>query len=469
MENFSLPATYQNNNNSVLRAALYIRVSTAEQAMHGYSIDAQKEYLTEYAKQNGMRVVGVYADEGKSASKRLYQRKELLRMVDDMEAGNIDVILFKDITRWSRNSSDYYKIQDRIDKAGGYWIAVQQPYLETKSPTGRFQVTVMLGNAQLEAEQTSERIKFVNASRIVKGGVPFGAEHCPLGYTVAEVDGMKRMVKDEEKGKIAMAFFDYYEARQSIRGAIKHLAEKFNYHMVETSARKILKNTLYKGEYRGVQGYCEPYMSAERFDNIQRLKSKRAYTPHDQKRVYIFSSLAKCAECGATLYAFHSTKNDGSGDYYLYYRCKNYTVYKTCTHKRGIKENVIENWLLENIEDEMNQYIFTVKAEQDAAPSDHVKQRKALERKLKRAKDLYIDGDIDKAEYTRRKDDFEVQLAAIPEYKVKDISAVEAFLNSDWRTLYDNLNQHEKRAFWRSTLNYIEIDNNLKLTPHFFE
>lgn len=453
----------------VLRAALYIRVSTAEQAMHGYSIEAQKEFLESYAKEKKMRVVGVYADEGKSASKRLYQRKELLRMVEDMEAGNIDVILFKDITRWSRNSSDYYKIQDRIDKADGYWIAVQQPYLETKTPTGRFQVTVMLGNAQLESEQTSERIKFVNASRRVKGGVPFGSNHCPLGYTVADVDGMKRMVKDEERGKIAMAFFDHYEIRQSIRGAIKHLAENFNYYMVETSARKMLKNTLYKGEYKGVKGFCEPYMSEERFDRIQRIKVKRTYTTREQKRVYIFSSLAKCAECGATLYAFHTSKNDGSGDCYLYYRCKNYTVYKTCTHKRGIKEEDLEKWLLENIEDEMNRYIVTVKAEQETAPPDHVKQRKALERKLKRAKDLYIDGDIDKAEYTRRKEDFEAQLAAIPEYKVKDISEIEAFLNSDWRTLYDSLDQHEKRAFWRSTLDYIEVDNSLKLTPHFFD
>lgn len=117
----------------------------------------------------------------------------------------------------------------------------------------------------------------------------------------------------------------------------------------------------------------------------------------------------------------------------------------------------------------MNRYIVTVKAEQETAPPDHVKQRKALERKLKRAKDLYIDGDIDKAEYTRRKEDFEAQLAAIPEYKVKDISEIEAFLNSDWRTLYDSLDQHEKRAFWRSTLDYIEVDNSLKLTPHFFE
>lgn len=465
MENLNLPSTYQNNN-AVLRAALYIRVSTAEQAMFGYSIDAQKEFLEEYAKQNGMRIVGVYADEGKSASKRLYQRKELLRMVQEMEAGEIDVILFKDITRWSRNSSDYYKIQDRIDAAGGYWIAVQQPYLETKTPTGRFQVTVMLGNAQLEAEQTSERIKFVNASRIIKGGVPYGAHCCPLGYTTAEVDGMKRMVKDLSKSEMVTAFFDHYATHQSIRGVVRFLADKYNYRMEPKSARKIVRNTIYKGEYKGIPDYCEPYITPEAFDSMQRAQQKRTYTTQYHERVYMFSSMAVCKECGQNLTAFHSTSKKVN---YLYYRCRNYTIYKTCDHKTGIREDRLEKWLLENIEDEMNKYIQSVKVEQAAPPKDYEKKRKSLEGKLRRNKELYIEGEIEKAEYTRRKEDYESQLADIPTYEVKDTREIEAFLNSDWRTLYDSLDPHEKRSFWRGIIDYIEVDKDLKFTPHFFE
>ena len=468
MENFSLPATYQNNNDTVLRAALYIRVSTAEQAMHGYSIDAQKEFLEEYAKQNGMRIVGVYADEGKSASKLLYQRKELLRMIEDMEAGKVDVILFKDITRWSRNSSHYHRIQDRIDAAGGYWIAVQQPYLETKTPTGRFQVTVMLGNAQLEAEQTSERIKFVNASRIPKGGVPYGSNSCPLGYAVAEVDGMKRMVKDISQSETTMAFFNYFLTYGSTRGAITFLASEYDYRLEEKSARKMLSNTLYKGEYKGFAGYCEPYLTAEQFDQIQSILAKRTYTPNDPKRVYLFSSLLKCAECGRNLAAYH-TKNGITDKVYLYYRCKNYTLYKSCPHSRGIGEKKTEKWLLANIENEMDKYIHSVKVEEVAPPKDTEKQRKAIEGKLKRNKELYIEGEIEKAEYTRRKEEYESQLADIPVYEKKDTKAIEDFLNSDWRSLYANLEKHEKRAFWRSIVDYIDVDKDLNFTPHFFD
>ena len=131
-------------------AALYIRVSTTEQAQHGYSLEAQESLLRSYAAQNGMVVYDLYADKGKSANKALSKRTGLNRMLHDAELKKFDCILFKDITRWSRNSAQYYAVQDKLDRYGVYWLAVEQPYLETKTPTGRFQVTVMLGTAQLE-------------------------------------------------------------------------------------------------------------------------------------------------------------------------------------------------------------------------------------------------------------------------------------------------------------------------------
>ena len=451
--------------NEVLRAALYIRVSTAEQAMHGYSLEAQKELLEAYAKQNKMRIVGVYADEGKSASKQLHKRTELLRMVDDAEAGDIDVILFKDMSRWSRNASHYYTIQDRIDKANVYWIAVQQPYLETKTPTGRYQVTLMLGAAQFESDQTSERIKFVNASNIQKGGVPFGAHNCPIGYTVGEINGMKRVVKDTAKSDITMAIFDHFETHHSIRGLMIFLSDEYGIQLYDKSVRKLLKNTLYKGEYRGVTDYCEPYLSAERFDNIQRILKGRARYTAAAGRIYLFSSLLKCAECGNNLHAYHTTSH---GINYLYYRCRHYTIFKNCEHKRGTREDTLEQWLLENIEPKMRKWVQEVKINA-TPPPDTEKKRKAIERKAKNLRELYIEGDIEKAEYTRRKEEYETQLAAIPVWKQRDTTEIETFLNSDWRTLYDNLEPSEKRVFWRSIIESITIDNAQNFTPNFFE
>lgn len=462
MDNFKKP--YPHN---VLRVALYIRVSTAEQATHGYSLEAQKELLEAHAKQHGMRIVGIYADEGKSASKKLHLRKELLRMVEDMEAGDIDVILFKDITRWSRNSAHYYKIQERIDAAGGYWVAVQQPYLETKTPTGRYQVTIMLGNAQLESEQTSERIRFTNESRLPRGGVLHGAQCCPVGYTIGtDVHGDKRMVIDEAKADIARAIFDHYEINQTITGTLRFISEQFGYRMDDVTLRKILSNTIYVGEYKGVEGYCPALISRERFEEIQRIRKIRASTAHPHTGAYIFSSLLRCAECGRNLSGCHTgTQTRGR---YIYYRCKLYQHHRKCTHKGGTNEAKLEQWLLDNIDGEMRKYVQAVKVE-DAAPPSTEKKRAAIERKLKNARELYIEGDLEKEEYNRKKEGFEAQLAELPVYKKRNTRHVEKLLNSDWREMYETLTKQERRAFWRSIIDHIDIDVKQNYTVYFLD
>ena len=78
----------------IKRAALYARVSTEEQAMHGVSLDAQQERLLQYAKENGLTVVDIYVDEGISARKRYTARPEFMRMLGDVMAKKIDVVLF---------------------------------------------------------------------------------------------------------------------------------------------------------------------------------------------------------------------------------------------------------------------------------------------------------------------------------------------------------------------------------------
>ena len=77
-----------------MNAALYIRVSSAEQ-VKGYSLEAQEDLLRRYASEHNMPVYQVYADEGKSANKSLHKRQALLRMVEDAEAKLFSIILFK--------------------------------------------------------------------------------------------------------------------------------------------------------------------------------------------------------------------------------------------------------------------------------------------------------------------------------------------------------------------------------------
>ena len=160
------------------KAALYIRVSTEEQARHGYSLAEQRHDLERYAAAHHYAVVGVYADEGNTARKALTRRKELQRLLDDVRAGLIDVILLKCLDRWFRNIADYYKVQEILDAYNVEWECTQEDY-NTTTTNGRLMLNLKLSIAQNESDQTSDRIKYVNEGlkrrRLeLNGRFPFG-------------------------------------------------------------------------------------------------------------------------------------------------------------------------------------------------------------------------------------------------------------------------------------------------------
>ena len=164
----------------ILRCAIYIRVSTSEQMMHGKSLEAQREYLERYAAEHGMVVVGVYADEGKTARKELKKRKSIHLLLKDVQNGKIDVIIFWRIDRWFRNLSDFYKVQDILDEYGVYWTSASEPGIKMETRDGRLQLNVVLSIGQNEVDTTSERIRFVNEASIRQGKLIFGEANMPL-------------------------------------------------------------------------------------------------------------------------------------------------------------------------------------------------------------------------------------------------------------------------------------------------
>ena len=118
----------KNETVSPTRAALYIRVSTEEQAMRGYSLEAQREVLESHAKSHGMLIAGYYQDEAKSARKPCRVRPACMRLLSDVEAGKIDLILFIKLDRWFRNVADYYEVQKILDAHVVHWQTVLEDY-----------------------------------------------------------------------------------------------------------------------------------------------------------------------------------------------------------------------------------------------------------------------------------------------------------------------------------------------------
>ena len=430
-----------------MTAALYIRVSSAEQ-VKGYSLEAQENLLRRYATDHNMTVYKLYADEGKSANKALSKRTALLQMVADAEAKRFDTILFKDITRWSRNSYHYWIIQDRLDKCGCSWIAVEQPYLQTKDPTGRFQVSIMLSTAQLESENISQRVRFVKDRMAQNKIPPFGDRKAPLGYRVQKIDGFRRLVIDDSKRTMMLDLFDHLLTHRNAAWTRRYILERYGKELSSSYFSHIQKNPIYCGIYKGVRDFCEPYLTEAQHSALCDWSNSFRQAVHTDQ--YIFRRLVRCARCGMLM---QPTAVDGR----VYYRCSNRYTKKKCDIGKTLRQEQIEQFLLESIRPAFNAYKYRV--EVDRAETDNSERIERLRGKLKRLTDLYIDGAISKDEYDRRRVSYNAEIDRLEPQRTNDISEIETLLNMPWETLYNELDTADaKGAFWRSMIKTVYFD-----------
>lgn len=423
-----------------MRAALYIRVSSAEQ-VKGYSLEAQEDLLRRYASEHNMPVYQVYADEGKSANKALHKRQALLRMVEDAEAKRFSIILFKDITRWSRRSADYFVIQDRLDKCGCSWIAVEQPFLETVSPTGKFQVSIMLGVAQLESDNNSSRVRFVLDAMARNGIYPLGTHHAPIGYTV---DSDRHLIKDPKTEPMMTDMFRYLLEHRNQSATRRYIQDKYGKSYTSSDFSKLVHNTIYFGRYRDMDDFCEPYITEAEYDAITDTKSPFSVRTHTDS--YIFRQLCKCAECGATM---SGTIIRG----HTYYRCPNNYMAKGCGMNRSLRQDRLEQMMLKEIRPAFDAYKYRVEIEQSKA--DNSERIKTLRSKLKRLNELYVDGAIERADFDAKRADLNAQIRSLSAQRITDTKSIEMALNAPWETLYNDLDGPGRSAFWRTIVDSI--------------
>ena len=247
----------------IKRVAIYIRVSHDEQVRHGLSLDAQHKSLTEYAKKNHYKIVDYYIDEGLTARKTLRKRVQFNRMIEDVKADKIDVILFIKLDRWFRNVADYYKTMEILNAHNCTWKCTEEDY-DLETSTGRLNLNIRLSMAQNEADQTSDRINYVFENRRKEGYVTSGAS--PFGYKIEN----KRYVVDEEKAKILNNIYKNYLKTGSITETLFWYRDTYG-KISYDSLKNYLKNTAYIGQYRTEHGellenYTPPIIDIDLFN-----------------------------------------------------------------------------------------------------------------------------------------------------------------------------------------------------------
>jgi len=195
-----------------IRCAIYTRKSTEEGLEQEFnSLDAQAEacaaYITSQRHEGWIPVDKQYDDGGYSGGSM--ERPGLKRLMADVEAGKVDVIVVYKVDRLTRALSDFAKIVDVLDGAGASFVSVTQSFNTTTS-MGRLTLNVLLSFAQFEREVTGERIRDKIAASKKKGmwmGGPL-----PLGYDVKD----RKLLINKNEAKTVRHIFERYCALKSI-------------------------------------------------------------------------------------------------------------------------------------------------------------------------------------------------------------------------------------------------------------
>ncbi|RZI99090.1 MAG: DUF2924 domain-containing protein [Rubrivivax sp.] len=184
-----------------VRCAIYTRKSSEEGLEQDFnSLDAQREacaaYVLSQASEGWQQLADHYDDGGISGG--TLERPALQRLLADIEAGRIDIVVVYKVDRLSRSLFDFARLVEVFEKAGVSFVSVTQSFNTTTS-MGRLTLNMLLSFAQFEREVTAERIRDKIAASTAKGmwmgGVP------PLGYrphgrSLAIVDEHAALVRD---------------------------------------------------------------------------------------------------------------------------------------------------------------------------------------------------------------------------------------------------------------------------------
>jgi site-specific DNA recombinase len=311
------------------KVALYIRVSTEEQArIQDGSLVSQRKRLEEFVEGQNRRqagwgtVTGIYVDEGKSAKDM--NRPEFQRMLTDLRAGKINLILATELSRLSRSIKDFCEVWELFKECGASFITLRE-HFDTTTAAGEMMVFNLINFAQFERKQTSERISANFKSRAERGLWNGGV--LPLGYDRDPENPGKLRVNSKEARTVKLIFETFlktgnlretciklnkmglrtkeYVNRKGERQGGNHFTVQSLHHLLTnatfTGMREVGKR---RGELTLVPAQWKPIIDKSAFQTARKRleKNRRCFKPDEWKTYsYPLTGIAVCGECGRRL------------------------------------------------------------------------------------------------------------------------------------------------------------------------
>ncbi len=443
--------------------ACYCRVSTEEQAKFGFSIEAQKDALEKYCKENGYKYE-FYIDEGISASS-MKKRKALNEMLNKVNV--FDMVLFTKLDRLSRNVLDANNINKLLIDNHCTMKAIDEDDIDTSTADGTFIFNLKVSLAQREIGKTSERIRFVFNNKREKGEVTSGTKK--YGYDIVD---KKFVVNETEAENIRNLYKEYINNNGNLKETYKYFIQHFQNKGFD-AMNNYLKESAYIGKYKlyrkdvYIDNYIPAILDVDTWKKAQDLRKKK--TINRKQYDDLFSGLLYCNNCGNRL----SKKVDYRVKKIIVrYICENNYRYrvgnniKRCSNNKTIRENDVESYLLNNLDTEALKFIakHSIKSS-SIKKTDNSTKIKTLENKLNKLKDLYIDDLIDKEQYKKDYQKYKTDLDNLKNSESKtsivqkDFTKLNKILNSNYKNIYNNLTAKNKKKFWLSIIDKIYVEN----------
>ena len=267
-----------------MQTAIYCRVSTEEQAKEGFSIHAQREKLTKYAEANDWHVVDYYIDDGISG-KNLTDRKEILRLLDDVKKGRVKNVLIYKLDRLTRSVKDLIYLIEIFNKYDCTFNS-QTEKIDTSNAVGRMFVKIIGIFAEFERENLAERVSLGYEQKTREGNYT----NCNGVYGYDYIVGEGKLVVNKMEAIYVEKIFKWYLEGDSMLEISRKLERlgvptKRGGLWRQSTIHSVLTNPLYIGKVRysvrkknyfEVDGKnIEPIINNNLFFKVEKIMNKK--------------------------------------------------------------------------------------------------------------------------------------------------------------------------------------------------
>ena len=467
----------------IRKVAIYVRVSTTNQAEEGYSIDGQIDSLEKYCEAMGWDVYNKYIDAGFSGGS--LKRPEMANLINDVKKGLFDTVLVYKLDRLSRNVRDtLYLIKDVFNINKIDFVSIQEN-IDTSSAMGTLFLTLLSAIAEFEREQIKERMQLGKLGR-AKSGKSMQWAKTSFGYDYIKETGTLSV--NPYQALIVRKMFEWYLSGMSITKLRDTLNEQYGQDKEWSyrTVRVILSNPVYCGynQFKGqiFPGTHEAIISEDDFNKTQEeIKTRQRtaaqrFNPRPFQAKYMLSGIAQCGYCSAPLaIKLGMIRKDGTR--LVKYECKQrhprktkgVTVYNNnakCDSGFYFKDD-IEHFVLTEIsklqtDSDYIDKLFSNTNQETIDRDSYQKQIDNLTAKISRLNDLYIDDRISLEELQKRSSDFMAERTALEKELDADTSLKAVERKEDVRRVLDTkdiftLDYEQQKAIARALISKVRV------------